>query len=64
MPNRYVIVNSAGRKLSGHYPGAYVSNLVFRKNDWYSFSTRKEAEEFLQSILRHGYGKNLRIVSR
>ena len=60
----YVIVNSAGKKLSGHYPNAYSGKLAFRQNDWMTFSTLGEAESKLRYIQKHGYGKNLKIRSR
>lgn len=60
----YTIVNSTGKKLSGFYPncGDCSRFLVYRENDWYFFSSKKEAEEFLRHIRRHGVGRNLRIL--
>tara|TARA_Y100000310_G_C20258729_1_gene612620 strand:- start:55 stop:255 length:201 start_codon:yes stop_codon:yes gene_type:complete len=60
----YVIVNSAGSRLSGHYPNAFSGKLAFRRGDYIIFGTKKEAESFLRSITRRGYGKNLKIRKR
>ena len=58
----YVIVNSAGSKLSGHYPNAGpTGRLAYRRNDWYSFGTIRKAQEFLRSIQKRGYGQQLQI---
>lgn len=57
----YIIANSAGSKLSGHYPNASVGKLAFRRSDWITFPTLKEAKDFLKSITKRGYGKALRI---
>ena len=60
----YVLVNSAGKKLSGFYDNCGVKSrfLVYRDNDWYAYGTKAEAEKHLRYILKHGVGKNLRIV--
>lgn len=59
----YVIVNSAGRKLSGFYPNCGFPSrfLVYRENDWFYHGTEKGAERQLAYIRRHGVGRNLRI---
>ena len=64
MKTGYVIVNSAGRKLSGFYPNAGNRSrfIVFREHDWFYYRTKKDAERHLAYIRRHGVGRNLRIV--
>jgi len=59
----YVILNSAGERLSGFYPncGNPSRYLVYRKNDWFTYPTKMDAEEHRQYILGFGVGKNLRI---
>ena len=58
----YVILNSAGERLSGFYPncGNPSKYLVYRPNNWVSFPTKAEAESHIRYIQRHGVGKNLR----
>ena len=57
--DHYVIINSAGNKLSSFYSNSCTQKLFFRQNDWYTFSTIKEAEEMISYIREHGIGKNL-----
>ena len=59
----YMILNSAGRKLSGHYSNApRGQRLVYRERDWYSFGNKGEAERFIRHIQKGGIGMNLRAV--
>lgn len=44
----YLAVGSS--KLSGFYPNDIPTVFSFRMNDWYSFSSKKEAEDFLKRI--------------
>lgn len=47
----FIIVDENENKLSGFYPNDLPRNqLKFRHNDWYSYSTEKEAKEHLKYI--------------
>lgn len=58
---RYVLANNAGQRLSGFYPNDVRVRLVYRRNDYYCYSTLAEAESHLRYIQNHGVGKNLKI---
>lgn len=59
----YVLVNSAGKKLSGFYPNCGFPSrfLVYRENDWFFYGTMADAQFHLAYIRRHGVGRNLKI---
>jgi hypothetical protein len=60
----YVLINSAGKRLSGFYPNAGERRrfLIYREDGWYSFSTKEEVTNYLAWIRHHGVGRNLRIA--
>lgn len=62
----FVLENSIGKKLSGFYPNAGRMRLMlaYRKGDWYSYSTRGEAERHLVAIRKYGIGKQLKVAVR
>jgi hypothetical protein len=61
MKRIYVILNSSRQNLSGFYPNAGDRKrfLVYRENDYITFSTKTEAKSFLKHIQFFGVGKNL-----
>jgi len=60
---RYFIVNKQNKALSGFYPNDTIgSQLRFRKNDAYLFSSADEAYDFLQYIKREARDDQLPTV--
>lgn len=49
MVKRYTIYRG-NRRLSGFYPNGLKDVFAFRRNDWFSFETKEEAENFITRI--------------
>lgn len=58
---RYVLRNRRGQRLSGFYPHSTRPWLVYRRNDYYCYTTPEEAASHQRYIQDHGVGRNLEV---
>jgi len=64
----FVLVNKSGIPLSAYRENDHSKSmhgkLVYQRNNWISFSTREEAQDYLIYLLQHSIGFGLRIEQR